>query len=310
MSEGPRGKGFYFLLDTRTCFRFLALFLLPILAACGQAEGTPDPTLAPATQTTVLPSPTATATPVPAAATVNGDVISLDEFNAELIRFQQAQEALGKTVPIKEAEERVLNDLIAQTLLAQAAHEEGFTLTDAELEARIAALTVDVGGQENLSTWLASHNYTRESLSSSLQKAISAAWMRDKILADVPESAEQVHAQQILLYNLETAQEVQANLSAGADFSELASAYDPVTHGELFWFPQGYLLDQSIETIAFSLDVGEPSKIIETEVGFHIIIVLEKDADRPLSPDALLALQENALSEWLEKAEKDSKIEK
>ncbi|MBT6324008.1 MAG: hypothetical protein HOJ31_17700, partial [Anaerolineae bacterium] len=133
-------------MDTRTCFRFLALFLLPILAACGTPQDAPDPTLAPATQTSTPP----TATAIPAAATVNGDVISLEEFNAELIRFQQAQEALGKTVPIGEAEERVLNDLVDQILLSQAAREAGFTLTDAEVKARIEALAVDIGGEENL----------------------------------------------------------------------------------------------------------------------------------------------------------------
>ena len=295
-------------MDTRTCFRLLTLFFILASTACEASQDAPTPTLVPATQRSA--PPTATATPVSAAVTVNAEIISLEEFNAELIRFQQAQEALGKTVSVKEAEERVLNDLINQTLLAQAAYENGFTLTDAKVEARIEALTVDVGGEENLSTWLSSHNYTRESLFSSLKKAIPAAWMRDKILAGVPKSAEQVHAQQILLYNLETAQEVQANLSAGADFGDLASVYDPNTNGELFWFPRGYLLEQSIEEIAFSLDIGEPSKIIETEVGFHIIMILEKEDERPLSPDALLTLQENALREWLEKARNDSKIEK
>jgi len=293
-------------LDTRTCFRFLALFLLPILAACGTPQDAPDPTLAPATQTSTPP----TATAIPAAATVNGDVISLAEFNAELIRFQQAQEALGKTVSVKEAEERVLNDLIDQILLAQAAHEDGFTITDAEVEARIEALAVDIGGEENLSTWLASHNYTSESLASSLQKAISAAWMRDNILADLPSTAEQVHAQQILLYNRETAEEIQARLEAGVSFDDLAAAYDPNTNGELGWFPRNYLLEQSIEDAAFSLEIGQPSEIIETEVGFHIIMVLEYEASRPFSPDALLAIQEEALHNWLQNAREASKIER
>ncbi len=294
-------------MDTQTCFRLITLFFILASTACGASQPAPDPTLAPATQTSISPTPTAA--PIPAAATVNDEIISLEEFNAELIRFQQAQEALGNNISVGEAEERVFDDLIDQLLLAQGAHEDGFTLTDAELEARIAALTVDVGGAENLSTWMASHGYTRESLSSSLQKAIAAAWMRDQIIAGVPKSAAQVHAQQILLYNLERAEDVQSKLSDGADFSDLASAYDPNTNGELFWFPRGYLLEQHIEDAAFSLETGVPSEIIETEVGFHIIMVLEKEEDRPLSPDALLALQENALRKWLEKARESSKIE-
>ena len=295
-------------MDTRTCFRLITLFFILASTACGAGATAPDPTLAPATQTSAPPTPTAT--PIPAIAKVNEGIIPLVEYEAELIRFQQAQEALAKTVTVEEAEERVLNDLIDQMLLTQAAEVSGFTLTDEELNARVEALTVDVGGQENLSTWLSSHGYTREAFLSSLRKSISAGWMRDQIIASVPSTAEQVHAQQILLYNRETAEDVQSKLSAGADFGEMASAYDPKTNGELFWFPRDYLLEQSIEDAAFSLEISVPSEIIETEVGFHIIMVLEKVEDRPLSPDALLRLQENALSEWLQKAREASKIER
>ena len=59
-------------------------------------------------------------------------------------------------------------------------------------------------------------------------------------------------------------------------------------------------LEASIEEAAFSLEIGQPSEILETDVGFHIIMVLEKEADRLLTPDALLSLQEKALLDWLQ----------
>ncbi len=290
----------------RTCLPLLAISITLILTACG-ADPTiaPSPTLAPATATSAPP----TATPVPAAATVNGEVIPLDEFNAELARFQEAQTALGKTISAEDASTQVLNDLINQTLLAQGAHEAGYLLEDAELDARITTLAADVGGEEALSTWLASHGYTSESFRSSLKRAAEAAWMRDSILTNLSGTAEQVHAQQILLYNRETAEDVQAKLTAGADFGELASAYDQKTNGELGWFPRGYLLEPKIEDAAFSLAVNVPSDIIETDVGFHIIMVLEHTDSRPLSPDALLSLQEKALLNWLQAKREASTIE-
>ena len=291
-------------MNTQTRFCFLALSILLTLTACGASQDAP--TLVPATKTSVPP----TATMIPFAVVVNGEIISLEEFNAELLRFQDAQTALGKSVSLAEAEERVLNDLIDQRLLAQGARTAGYTLEDAEVEARFATLAEDVGGEENLSGWLASHHYTRETFIQSLRRAIESAWMRDDILASLPSTAEEVHAQQILLYNREKAEDVQSQLSAGADFGELASAYDPKTNGELFWFPRGYLLEPSIEEAAFSLAIGEPSEIIETEVGFHIIMVLDREAKHPLSPDALLTLQENALKNWLQKAREASKIER
>ena len=142
-------------MDTRTCFRLITLFFILTSTACGASQSVPDPTLAPATQTSVPPTPTAT--PLPAIAKVNEGIIPLSEYEAEIVRFQQAQEALGKSVSVEDAEERVLNDLIDQILLAQAAETSGFTLSDEDLNARVEALTVDVGGEENLSTWLSSH---------------------------------------------------------------------------------------------------------------------------------------------------------
>ena len=124
--------------------------------------------------------------------------------------------------------------------------------------------------------------------------------MRDKIVAEVPSTAEQVHVQQILLYNQDTAQSFLAQLRGGADFDELAFKADPLTRGDLGWVPRGYLLNAQIEEAAFGLEVGQHSDVIATEVGFHIIRILERDPNRPLSPDATLALQELALKKWIE----------
>lgn len=297
---------FNFFTDIQTRLPLLALSIILILSACKASSDTLTPTIAPPTQTSAPP----TATSVPAAATVNGEVISLDEFNAELLRFQEAQKALGKTIPVEEAGERVLNELIDQVLFAQAARNAEYILENTEVEARLDALAADIGGAEALSTWLASHGYTEESFHQSLKRAIEAAWMRDNILATVPNTAEQVHVRQILLYNQETADEVLSRLVAGIDFLDLAAAYDPKTNGELGWFPRGYLLEPKIEEVAFSLEVGQPSETIATEVGFHIIMVVEQDSTHPLSPDALLALQEQALLDWLQKEREASRIEK
>jgi hypothetical protein len=58
---------------------------------------------------------------------VNGEAITLAEFEAELARFRAAPGIAG-TEMAQGGEQRVLEDLIAQVLLAQAALEAGFTL--------------------------------------------------------------------------------------------------------------------------------------------------------------------------------------
>ena len=132
--------------------------------------------------------------------------------------------------------------------------------------------------------------------------------MRDKILADVPSTAEQVHVQQILLYNQDTALSFFTQLGGGADFNELASQADPLTRGDLGWVPRGYLLEPKIEEAAFNLTVGQYSDVIATDVGFHIVRILERDPQRPLSPDAYLALQELALKTWIDSQRQQASI--
>jgi len=97
-------------------------------------------------------------------------------------------------------------------------------------------------------------------------------------------------------------------LNGGADFDELALEADPVTLGDLGWVPRGYLLDARIEEIAFDLTVGEHSDVIATDVGFHIVRVLERDPARPLSPDAILVLQEQALKKWIEEQRQQADV--
>ena len=274
------------------------------LSACASFS-TPGPTSTP--QATLTPEPP-TATPEPMALTVNGEGITLVEFNADVQRYLTSQQSLGKTVSSEDASNTVKDDLTAQLLLAQAARTNGFTLDEAALQARIDALAAQVGGADALSAWEAGHGYMDQAFRSELKRSAEAAWMRDKILAEVPSTAEQVHVQQILLYNQDTAQNFLNQLNGGADFDELALKADPQTRGDLGWVPRGYLLEPKIEEAAFALAVGEHSDVISTDEGFHIIRILARDPQHPLSPDAHLALQELALKKWIDDQRQQANI--
>jgi len=273
------------------------IFLGLAAAACRGAAPEVTPTLpataAPPTHTPTPFQPSPTLQPL--AARVNGEVIPLEQFQAELARYQAA---VG-TQLATEDEQRVLNDLIDRLLLAQAAGEEGYSVEDASVQRRMDELASSLESDQGLVDWMADQGYTEESLRGDLASSMAAAWMRDKIVAGVPTAAEQVHARQILLYNSEDAAAVIAQLGAGDDFAALAAQYDPVGHGDLGWFPHGYLTDERLEQAAFQLQPGETSPVIETSLGYHIVQVIERDPARPLEPDALLRLQEQALQEWL-----------
>ena len=286
--------------------RFLTqlIFILALgLSACASFlnPSTPTPELP-----TFTPEPP-TATPPPSVAVINGEYLTTAEFQVELDGYKAAQTAQGLSFTDEDANKAVLEDLIAQFLLAQAAREENFNLTEADLQLRVDALISQLGSSDALSQWQSAHGYDDASFRIALKRSAEAAWMRDKIIADVPTSVEQIHLRQILTYNQGDAQAALDQLNAGADFDELAALYDPITLGELGWVPQGYLLDANVDVAVFALQVGQRSEIIATDAGFHIFKVLER-ADHPLSPDALLTVQENALQTWIAEKRASSDI--
>jgi peptidyl-prolyl cis-trans isomerase C len=295
----------------------IAVCLLPILiSACKPTSPVPSATatvkvITAIVDSTPVPSSTPvppTATLVPLAAVVNGEGIRLDEFNAGVAQFQASSTITGTNLAT-DTNTVVLNELVDQTLLAQAATEKGYSVDDTLLQSRIAALEGQLGGVQALKDWQAEHGYTEETFALALKRSIGAAWMRDQITATVPETADEVHVLQILLPTKAQADEVYTSLQSGKDFQQLASTYDPMTNGDLGWFPRGYLNDLAIEDAAFALQPGQNSQVIQTDVGFHILYLLERDPAHQLQPDARRVLQVKSVQDWLSERRKQSDIQ-
>ena len=164
------------------------------------------------------------------AVTVNGEGVTVAEFQAQVAQYKNARTALGTpeaSVGSDEATKAVLEDMIAQVLLAQGARSAGFVLTDSALQSKVDALVTKIGGEDKLTKWQSNHGYTPASFLVALKRSAEAAWMRDKIVTAVPRTADQVHVQQILLYNEGDANAVLEQLKIGGDFNALAAQYDP-----------------------------------------------------------------------------------
>lgn len=291
------------------------LFVLAlILAACRPAapvEPTPttgpaEPTLAAASET---PAPSPTPTSLPAAALVNGEIIPLSYYQNEVLRYR-ASFAEGETLPTDaEIQTTVLNSLIEQLLLAQQARQSGFTFTDADVQQRIDALLTQLGSGSALTDWMQVNHYDDAEFRYALKLSTEAAWQRDEIINAVPTAVEQVRARQIFAQTQAGAERALTSLNSGTSFDDLAWQYSPETGGELGWFPRGYLLYPDIEAAAFLLAPGEHSGIIQTEIGYHIIQVMERSDAHPLTTDARLSLQTQALAQWLEARRAEAKID-
>jgi peptidyl-prolyl cis-trans isomerase C len=259
----------------------------------------PEPSITP-----LLP----TATPVPLAAKVNGEEITLAEFQAEVSRYQESAIITG-TILASDTNTIVMDELIGQTLLAQAATENGYIVDDTLIQAKTHALEEQLGGPQALQDWQNTHGYTVPDFTTALKRSIGAAWMRDKIISDVPETMEEVHVLQILLLTSAEADQVYHRLQSGEDFLDISAAYDPLTRGDLGWFPRGYLSDPKIEEAAFALQPGQYSLVVQTAIGYHILFMLERDTAHTLQPDARRVLQAKAVQEWINERNAQSEIQ-
>ncbi len=260
--------------------------------------------LASTSSETVQPVITPTETSQPAAAMVNGEPIPLVDYESELARYI-ASLVPRPTTPKDEHKNTVIEELIGQTLLAQAAVENGYKADEAQAQAHLDSLKQKAGGDAAFQEWLLANGYTADSFTAALKHADAAAWMRDKIVGDVPASAEQVHGRQILRLDEGEAKIILGRLQTGEKFADVAAEFDPTGHGDLGWFPKGYLLVPKLDEVFFgtsqvkALQPGEISPIIQSPLGFHIVEVVERQSGRPLAADALQKVRQEALARWL-----------
>jgi parvulin-like peptidyl-prolyl isomerase len=293
----------------------LARFLIPIflLAAAGCS-------LLPITQPTVAPLPTNTSpaptpTNIPFAAIVNGEIISLASFENEVLRYERARQATGiDLATLGDYKSIVLEEMIDLKLLAQAAREQGLSVNETDLERRIAEIETELGGTESMDAWLSEYFYSYETFHDALLQELLAMNMVNWIAENVPVEAEHTHARHILVATQEEAETLRSQLVSGADFDTLARqlSLDASTRpagGDLGWFPKGTLLQPAVEEAAFSTDPGALSPVFESELGYHIVEVIERE-NKPLSFQDRLAFQERAVQDWLEIARTSAAIER
>lgn len=260
------------------------------------------PTLTVAPTETQLPVPSFTPTEqIAYAAVVNGEGIRLTGYEASLLQLEQAIADYPELFAdeLRPPQEMVLEALIDRALLAQAARAAGYLADQSIVAARLAQLTNQAGGEEAFNAWLQRSGYTLDSFLLELPLELEAAWQRDQVAAGVPDRMEQVRGRQILFYDPFQAARAYDQLQAGVAFGSVLENNDPNDLGYLDWFPRGVLLIPELEEILFSLSPGQYSEVIETDIGYHILYVIEKDPEHLLSSEMRLILEEQAVAGWL-----------
>ena len=212
-------------------------------------------------------------------AVINDTSITRDDFHEQL----EAEHGM-----------QVLQGLIMQTVVLDEAEEAGVAPDDEEVEEEIDALKAEFGGEQGLNQILQQQGMTMEGLRTNIKMNVALEELSKQEVDFTEEELqeyysenkedfmiqERVRASHILLGNKDEAEDIRAELEDGASFSELAERYSVDTAsaedgGELGMFPRGSMVPE-FEEIAFELEIGEISEPVETEHGFHIIKVTER----------------------------------
>jgi foldase protein PrsA len=302
----------------------LKFLFVPILAAlalsgCAGAQATTAPTVvnnAPnnAAQANATPTGTPDTT---IAALVNDQPITMDTLNREVDRFLDGIRAVGDPMPadMKTYRDHVLDTLIQQKLIEQAATIQGVKVTDADVDNEIQTLVTLAGGPDKWQAQLDKDRMTAQEMRDSVRSTLITQKMRDIVTANVPTKAEQVHARHILVADEASANDIIAKIKSGTDFAQLAQQYSldqttKATGGDLGWFSRGQLLQKSVEDAAFSLAPNQISDPVKSTLGYHVIQVLERVPDRPIDPQTRASLMETTFEAWVQSLVKGAKIVK
>jgi parvulin-like peptidyl-prolyl isomerase len=108
--------------------------------------------------------------------------------------------------------------------------------------------------------------------------------------------------------------EIKQKLDAGEDFATLAQQYSEDTGsaangGELGWFGRGQMVPE-FEDAAFALQPGQVSDPVQTQYGYHLIQVEERDPARPLDEYTLSQKKYEAYQKWLSDLQTSATIER
>jgi parvulin-like peptidyl-prolyl isomerase len=201
--------------------------------------------------------------------------------------------------------QNVFNGLVKQALIEQAAAEMGVSVTDEELEATVQKSIALGQGQEAFNQWLAENNMAMEEFRETQRAELLTGKMIEHITASVPNTAEQVHARHIRTSDPGKAQTLLGELNAGANFAELArreseDVSTAANGGDLGWFPRDApLMPPQVLEAAFALQAGEISGVVNSDLGYDIIKVEAREANRPLTPEMHLYARQRAFETWL-----------
>jgi len=251
--------------------------------------------------------------------------------------FQMRSQGYGKGPGMKCM---VYEDLLFQKLLLDQAKIDSLSVTDEQVESeinnRIKQFVEQIGSEDKLEKYYGKKVFEiREMFRSIIEDQLLTQQMQQTLVSEVEVTPNEVRnffkeqkADSLPMINLQfeiaqvvvepeitnaEKQKIKEKLGSyrerilkGEDFAKFAVIYseDPMSAkkgGELGFMSRAELVPE-FAAVAFKLDPGEVSRVVETEYGFHIIQLIERKGDKANLRHILLTPEQSANS--LENAKK------
>ena len=236
-------------------------------------------------------------------AIVNGQEISAEAVNFELDRLVRFYMGHGMTMAeirqnLPKLEAKALDQAIGAKLLLDQAARLDIPVTEKDIDAEVARVVQQVGGEENYKKALAAQGLSEADFRQELEKGARVNMLVNQACAHVADPTEdevtafyeahkaeyveppQVLCQHILVKGsndaaLDKIKEIRERIvNDKADFAEEAKKHSDCPSGaqggSLGWFGRGMMVPE-FDKAAFEMKKGEVSGVVTTEFGYHII---------------------------------------
>lgn len=238
--------------------------------------------------------------PSPTLATVNGDAVTLADFQ----KYVQTEQWKFGEVQSAKAKEKLLNSFLKDHLLLTEAKRRGINVSSREINESVQKFKSQYPKEEEFEKLLSLKGSSFEEFEErrgkelTIQKLVEAVVDEELKLSQEDlkkyyqehrgefQHGEEVHARQLVTDSKEKAQALREMLLKGTPFEEVALKYslspDRKEGGDLGWFEREKM-PKEFDAVCFSLDVGELSPVVQTPYGYHLFQVLEKRPSGELS---------------------------
>ena len=271
-------------------------------------------------------------------AKVNNENITEEEFESEFQLFKKVYEGqYGEDFMTQIAENgetfeenlkaEIMEKLIIEKILFKDAKDKKITVTDEELKEQMDLAIDEMGGQEQLDEYLEDNELTREVLEDNFRKEILVTKYGEKFNNETVISEKEakkyfdenkenlvvIKVSHILVETEEEGKDIIKRLDEGEDFGAIAliesiDSISAIEGGSLGYFTKG-ILPVEFEEVAFSLEPGEVSDLIKSDVGYQIIYLEDrKDTYEALEMDLKKLLVEMKYMEKVQGLREAAKV--